>query len=233
VRAEREKLEHKRDKLEARFEKERAKVLKDIQTQAQTIVRQWQADKLGRKETRRKLAEVRERVLEMGPDPTANAGSKAGDSEFVFADIVPGMKVSYPAWNKSGTVIEVNGRKRQVKVDIGGVAMWIKAENLGPVEKPQQPMGRVEVSPPAPPSELVVEVDIRGNRADMALSMLERAMDDALRKGAGKLEIIHGRGTGALRREVHDFLGHYPAVAEFSIASEERGGDGMTEVTLK
>lgn len=233
VRAEREKLEQKRDKLEARFEKERARVLKDIQAQAQAIVRQWQADKLGRKETRKKLAEVRERVLEMGPAPTASGESAHGDGELVFADIVPGMKVSYPAWNKSGTVIEVNGRKQQAKVDIGGVAMWIKAENLGPVGKPQQPTGRVEASPPAPPSELVVEVDIRGNRADMALSMLERAMDDALRKGAGKMEIIHGRGTGALRREVHDFLGHYPAVAEFSIANEERGGDGMTEVTLK
>ena len=58
-------------------------------------------------------------------------------------------------------------------------------------------------------------------------------MDSALRKGAGKVEIIHGRGTGALRREVHDFLEHYPAVEKFSLANEDRGGDGMTEATLK
>jgi DNA mismatch repair protein MutS2 len=76
-------------------------------------------------------------------------------------------------------------------------------------------------------------VDLRGNRADEAISELERAMDAALRKGAGRLEIVHGRGTGALRREVHEFLKYYPAVEDFSLAPEDRGGDGMTEVTLK
>jgi DNA mismatch repair protein MutS2 len=85
----------------------------------------------------------------------------------------------------------------------------------------------------AAPSDLVVEVDLRGHRADEAISELERAMDAALRKGAGRLEIVHGRGTGALRREVHEFLKYYPAVENFSLAPEDRGGDGMTEVTLK
>jgi DNA mismatch repair protein MutS2 len=231
VQAEREKLENKRAKLEVRFEKERGKVLKDIQTQAQTIVKQWQADKIGRKETRRKLAQVRERAQEIGPNPTAAA--TADHTNFSFADIVPGVKVSYLAWNKTGTVLETNARKKQAKVDINGVAMWVKAEHLGPAEQTERPAAKPTGVAAAAPSDLVVEVDIRGNRADMALSMLERALDDAFRRGAGKLEIVHGRGTGALRREVHEFLSHYPAVAEFSIANEERGGDGMTEVTFK
>jgi DNA mismatch repair protein MutS2 len=236
VKAERRKLEDKRDKLEARFEKERGKVLKDIQGQAQAIVRQWQADKIGRKETRKKLAQVRDQVHDLAPDsPPDTVGTDAGVT-LSFADIVAGMKVSYPAWNKSGTVLEVNARKKQAKVDIGGVAMWVKADHLARAEAPGAPgvpSGKPEPLAPVPPTDLVVEVDIRGNRADMALSMLERAMDDALRKGAGRLEIVHGRGTGALRREVHDYLRHYPAVADFCLASEERGGDGMTEVTLK
>ncbi|MUM78216.1 endonuclease MutS2 [Pseudodesulfovibrio sp. F-1] len=236
VQAERRRLEDKRDKLEARFEKERGKALRDIQAQAQAIVRQWQADKLGRKETRKKLAEVRERVEELGPDgSTSSMGSATGQTggTLAFADIAEGMAVSYPAWNKSGTVLEVNARKKQAKVDFGGVAMWVKAEHLTRADAPETASPRSGLSTPAPPSELVVEVDIRGNRADMALSMLERAMDDALRKGAGRMEIVHGRGTGALRREVHDYLRHYPAVADFALANEERGGDGMTEVTLK
>jgi DNA mismatch repair protein MutS2 len=231
VQEERERLENKRAKLEVRFEKERGKVLKDIQTQAQSIVKQWQADKIGRKETRRKLAQVRERVQEIGPKPTAAVA--ADHTNFSFDDIVPGVKVSYLAWNKTGTVLETNARKKQAKVDINGVAMWVKADHLGPAEQAERPAAKPTGVAAAAPSDLVVEVDIRGNRADMALSMLERALDDALRRGAGKLEIVHGRGTGALRREVHDFLSHYPAVAEFSIANEERGGDGMTEVTFK
>lgn len=228
VEAEKAKLEKKRANLEMKFEKERTRLLSDIQSQAQAVVKQWQADKVGRKEARKKLAQVREKVEGLAPTIKHNAPT------FSFEDIVPGKKVSYLAWNKTGTVLEVNNRKKQAKVDIGGVAMWVKAEHLGAAGKsPSMQKGANKPSKAATPSDLVVEVDLRGNRADMALAQLERAMDEALRKGAGKMEIVHGRGTGALRREVHEFLKYYPAVANFSLANEERGGDGMTEVTLK
>lgn len=228
IEAEKEKLKRKLTKLEARFEKERTALLNEIQTQAQSIVKQWQAEKIGRKQTRQKLAQVREKVEKLGP-------AQKEVATFSFADIVPGMKVSYLAWNKTGQVLEINARKKQAKVDIGGVAMWVKADHLGPDKSGS---GRkAERKEPkavaASPSDLMVEVDLRGERADMAVSMLERALDDALRRGAKGVEVIHGRGTGALRREVHDFLSHYPAVKNFSLANEERGGDGMTEVIFK
>jgi DNA mismatch repair protein MutS2 len=226
IEAERAKWETKRAKLEARFEKERTALLDEIQGQAQAIVKQWQAEKIGRKQTRQKLAQVREKVEKLGPD-------KKEAAPFSFEDIVPGKKVSYLAWNKSGIVLEVNARKKQAKVDIGGVAMWLRAEHLGPAGAGQEPARKGPKAVAAAPSDLVLEVDLRGQRADMALSMLERALNDALGKGAGKMEIVHGRGTGALRREVHDFLSHYPAVESFSLANEERGGDGMTEVVFK
>ncbi|WP_419787948.1 endonuclease MutS2 [Pseudodesulfovibrio sp.] len=228
IEAERTKMEAKRARLEERFEKERGALLKDIQSEAQTIVRQWQSDRLGRKETRKKLAEVRERITDLGPEVEVEVET------FSFKDIVPGLKVSYPAWNKTGVVLEVNARKKQAKVDIGGVAMWIKGDQLAPIEEGPNFSKSSQVAPAAPASSgPALEVDLRGQRSDMALSILERALDDALRKGAGSLEIIHGRGTGALRREVHDFLSHYPAVESFSLANEERGGDGMTEAVLK
>ncbi|MDD3312040.1 Smr/MutS family protein [Pseudodesulfovibrio sp.] len=228
IEAERARMEAKRARLEERFEKERASLLKDLQSKAQTIVREWQSERVGRKETRKKLAEVRERIVELGPEVETEAPT------FSIKDIVPGLKVSYPAWNKSGVVLEVNDRKRQAKVDIGGVAMWIKADQLAPAEGGPD-FGKPAPQAPAAPASSgpALEVDLRGQRADMALSMLERALDEALRKGAGRLEIVHGRGTGALRREVHDFLSHYPAVESFSLANEERGGDGMTEAVLK
>ncbi len=226
VAVERAKLEKKRASLEERFEKERGKLLKDIQSQAQAIVKQWQADKIGRKEARKKLSQVRVAVEELGPI------SSPPPVSFSFEDIVPGQKVSYLSWNKTGTVLEINARKKQAKVDIGGVAIWVKADHLGKADKSAKSIPKNEGIVSNAPSDLVVTVDLRGNRADMALAELERAIDGALRKGAGKMEIIHGRGTGALRREVHDFLKYYPAVASYSLANEERGGDGMTEVTL-
>lgn len=226
IEKERGKIEQKRVKLEANFEKKRTKLLADIQNSAQDVVKQWQANKIGRKETRKKLAQVRMQIEEIG---TEHKKAPA----FSFADIVPGKKVSYLAWNKTGTVLEINAKKKQAKVDINGVAMWVKAEHLGPAGKTQKTTSKGLKATASTPDDLVVEVDLRGNRSDVAISELERAIDRALLKGAGKLEIVHGRGTGALRREVHEFLKYYPAVEKFSLAPEDRGGDGMTEVKLK
>lgn len=225
---EKARMERKRASLEKRFEQERKSVLNEIQGQAQAIVKQWQADKIGRKEARRKLAEKRDAVETMtGKPQTRTEGLD-------WKDIVPGRKVAYLAWNKTGTVLEVNDRKKQAKVDVNGVAMWVKAEHLGLCAKSggsksgRQSAGGVQHQP-----TVMLELDLRGQRADEALSELERALDNAIMRGAAGLEIVHGRGTGALRREVHEFLKHYPAVDRFELAPEDRGGDGMTEVFLR
>lgn len=57
--------------------------------------------------------------------------------------------------------------------------------------------------------------------------------DKALLAGFSEVEIVHGRGTGALRREVHEFLRSFPAVEHFATAPEDRGGDGMTVVNFR
>ena len=62
---------------------------------------------------------------------------------------------------------------------------------------------------------------------------VERFLDKALLSGFSEVEIVHGRGTGALRRQIHDFLRSFPAVARFATAPEDRGGDGMTIVNLR
>ena len=67
VEIEREKLEKKRSKLEVTFEKERTKLLQEIQTQAQSIIKEWQAEKIGQKEVRKKLAQVREKAEKLAP----------------------------------------------------------------------------------------------------------------------------------------------------------------------
>ena len=47
------------------------------------------------------------------------------------------------------------------------------------------------------------------------------------------MEIVHGRGTGALRKAVHELLRTFPGVASYSLAPEDQGGDGMTQVLFR
>ncbi len=62
--------------------------------------------------------------------------------------------------------------------------------------------------------------------------MLDKYMDDAYAAGIHQVRIIHGKGTGALRRVVWDFLHEHPAVASCRLGEESEGGDGATVVTL-
>jgi DNA mismatch repair protein MutS2 len=75
-------------------------------------------------------------------------------------------------------------------------------------------------------------VDLRGLRAEEAVASLQQHLDQAVLSGNNEMEIIHGRGTGALRRAVHEELARIPDVREYFLANEEQGGDGVTIVRL-
>ena len=74
---------------------------------------------------------------------------------------------------------------------------------------------------------------MRGKRADLAIAELHQFLDNALLANYDTVEIIHGRGTGALRKAVHEVLKGYSAIESFSLATEENGGDGMTVATFR
>ena len=73
---------------------------------------------------------------------------------------------------------------------------------------------------------------MRGRRVPAALAEVERYLDDAHRSDMSLVRIIHGRGTGALREAIRDWLGDHPLVSDFAPADPANGGDGATVVHL-
>jgi len=224
---ERAALKKKRDGLEAKFDKEKTKLLSEVRELAQGVLRDWKTERIGRKQALKKLSEVRERL-----EPEAPAQAAQPEANLDWAELALGQRVGYRAWNKSGQVLEKDERRRQVKVDFSGVAMWVAFSELTLDGKTPRKAERAELGVSA---ELgfTPTLDLRGQRADEALCALAQFLDASLLRGASGVEIIHGRGTGALRKEVHAYLRTSPGVATFTLANEDRGGDGMTEVTLK
>ena len=76
------------------------------------------------------------------------------------------------------------------------------------------------------------ELDLRGLRVDEALGRVEVALNDAVLDGAGSVRIIHGKGTGALRRAIREYLGGHPLVMSAQ-DGEGPGGDGVTVAELE
>jgi DNA mismatch repair protein MutS2 len=75
-------------------------------------------------------------------------------------------------------------------------------------------------------------VDVRGERVDAAVGLVEKFLDDAMRAGQDAVLVIHGHGTGALRDRLRAHLREFPGVSEVRPGVPEEGGDGVTIVGL-
>ena len=79
---------------------------------------------------------------------------------------------------------------------------------------------------------VAVELNIIGRTTDEARDLLEKYLDDAFLAGLPSVRIIHGKGTGALRRAVEELLSAHPLVAEQRPGASSEGGAGATVATL-
>lgn len=81
--------------------------------------------------------------------------------------------------------------------------------------------------------DLRTEIDVRGMLGDEAIEVVQRVLDDALVAGLHRIDIIHGRGTGALRKRVTEFLKNYPHIRSYRLGEWNEGGAGVTVVELE
>jgi DNA mismatch repair protein MutS2 len=77
-----------------------------------------------------------------------------------------------------------------------------------------------------------VEIDLRGETVNEALKHLERYLDEASLASLPWVRVIHGKGTGTLRREVRRFVDDHPLVSSYESAARREGGEGATVVRL-
>jgi DNA mismatch repair protein MutS2 len=75
-------------------------------------------------------------------------------------------------------------------------------------------------------------VDLRGERVEAAIEQLSAYLDEALLAGIDQAVIVHGAGTGALRRAIREFLAEHPRVRSTRSGRREEGGDGTTVAEL-
>lgn len=218
----------KRAQYRQRFEKERERLQKDVQTVTAEIMAAWKAERISSKQALRSLSKTR-KELEGASVPVQ------APQVFTIENLKPGLRVLHRPWGKEAVVREVDWRRQRAKLDMNGVSLWADLKLLGET-KAQEKAGekRTGVTVHTVPEESsLLRLDLRGKRAELALGELSRYLDRALLSGMTGVEIIHGRGTGALRKGVHTFLQTFPGIASFALAPEDRGGDGVTVVVFR
>ncbi len=125
---------------------------------------------------------------------------------------------------------------REAEVDVRGKRLRARVAELrflAPAPSASQ-QARVRVNVDLQPREGPLgELNVIGCNVDEALTRLERFLDEALVSDTKTLRIVHGYGTGQLRRAVGEFLRTHPIVAQFGAAPDHQGGGGATIVELK
>ncbi len=139
---------------------------------------------------------------------------------------------------KEAEVIDVKLDKKQAQVMSGAIKMWVNFEDLrySKLKKSApQPQKTRRVSGMISNAQRQVsgEVDIRGMASDEALIELDRYIDNALVSGLESIRIIHGKGTGVLRKNVQTHLRSHKAVKTFRLGTFGEGENGVTIAELK
>jgi DNA mismatch repair protein MutS2 len=132
-----------------------------------------------------------------------------------------------------GEALAPPDERGEFEVRLGPLRSRVSLEQVERVQRPHAKGGRpqpISALPPAPAVE--PELDIRGQTIDEALPALDKYLDDAYRAGLSSVRIVHGRGTGVLRKAVRDMLSRHPLVRAIEMPPPEEGGEGVTVAVL-
>src|SRR5439155_516840 len=114
----------------------------------------------------------------------------------------------------------------------GALRLRVPASSLREAPAPELATRPTRATVHGSATDVPLQLDLRGARAEEALAVLDRYLNDAAVAGIDRLRIVHGKGTGALRTAVREMLSSHPLVREQVPASPSEGGDGATIVRL-
>ncbi len=161
-------------------------------------------------------------------DPTPPKSSKrSSQKNFTFE---PGQEVKVTTFGQKGHIVE-KLNETEYLVQVGVMKMNVTADALKPIKEEQKTTPVVNVRTQT--GTVKTELDLRGERFEEAMARLDRYLDSALLAGYAAVSIIHGNGTGALRKGVQTRLSKHPRVKSSRIGGRGEGGTGVTVVELK
>ncbi|MFD2654550.1 endonuclease MutS2 [Gracilibacillus thailandensis] len=216
------KAEEKAEKAVAKAREEAETIvseLRNMQTEAELKEHEWIEAKKLLNEARPELSKKQEKQAPTIDEDKAKA-------------LKPGDEVRLLTLDQKGTIIEQTG-KNEFQVQVGIMKMKAKRKDLLFIRREEPKMEKPLATVRGSAYHVKPELDLRGERFEDAVQQLEKYIDDALLAGYNKVSIIHGKGTGALRKGVKDFARKHSKVASARDGDMGEGGLGVTVMELK
>jgi DNA mismatch repair protein MutS2 len=222
----------KKDTLYEKAQQKATEVVEKAKAEAEQVIKDL------RKMQHEKSAQIKEHELIQAKKQLEDATPKlktSGQKKKVNQakhELKPGDEVKVLSFDQKGHLVErVSAKEWQVQMGI--MKMKVKESDLEFIQSQQ----KVETKPLATVKgkdfHVSLELDLRGERFENALSRVEKYIDDALLAGYPRVSIIHGKGTGALRQGVQEYLKNHRSVKNIRFGDAGEGGTGVTVVQFK
>lgn len=229
------KWNEKREKLLAQAEQEAEEAVAKARSEAEAIIADLrkQAMEEGASIKEHKLIEAKRRLEEAVPKRPKRAASPAGKK----AAVSPGDEVRVLSLGQKGHVIDKD--EDSAVVQLGIIKMKVALTDLEVIGDAAQGKGTnpvqrsVTTVKRSKDSSARMELDLRGSNVEEGIIEVDRFIDEALLNNLSQVYIIHGKGTGALRAGIQEFLRRHKHVRSIRPGAYNEGGAGVTVAELK
>ena len=150
--------------------------------------------------------------------------------QITIEDIKVNDVIFLDKYNSQVKILEISGNN--VTVDLNGMKMKMKKNDIVGHKVEQVKPKTVKITNNTSKSSSKREIVLVGKRVEEALDLLEKFIDDLLLTSYDKAYIVHGRGSGQLRKAVHEYLRVHPKVAKYYLAENNEGGNAVTIIEL-
>ena len=239
---EREKIDKKKDKIYDNARAKAEKIIKQAQEDTERMleeIKQLQKEKRN-KEAVRAMEEVRKelKLKEKSNVRPKNRRSGGVKSNVNLNTLKLGSNVLIIDLDDKGTVLSINKDNQTAVIQVGIMKITAKISNLVVLEDEKGSKPESYVAPKRSTGINTAmsgktEVDLRGMTIGEAELEVDKFLDESVLSGLSEVSLIHGKGTGALRAGIHEYLRHHPHVRKYRLGRFGEGDIGVTIVELK
>lgn len=232
------KLDNSREKALYEAQREAKEFIRAAKEEADTIIKHIrELERLGySSDTRNKIEEERKRIKNSLDNAEATLNKKEEPKGETLDKVTPGEEVFLPSLNQKVTVLTEIDNKGEVQVQAGIMKISVKIKDLRKIkaskeEKKQAKYERREAKLNL--KAVSSSVDLRGMDSEEAIYVTDKYLDEAYLGGLVEVTIIHGKGTGILKKSITDLLKRHPHVKSYRLGNYGEGGTGVTVAELK
>lgn len=240
AREQKKKIEDEKENILNQARKEARSILADARRQAEAIMeRLKELEKAYHQQNvEREMMElkqnIRQKINELDERMAESVLPRKGYAK-PPESLKPGDTVMIINLNQKGTVLEAPDKDGNVLIQAGIMKIKMHITQLRLVDEQRNITDSIQNTRVSgvKSGNVGLELDIRGLNIEEARVKIDKYIDDVVIAGLHEVSIIHGKGTGALRKGVHEFLSKHPHVKSFRLGKYGEGETGVTIVTIK